>query len=112
MLPSSWLRLIRQIVSFAHDGTNSAWDTKIKEQREGGILAMSDGLKILIGALIGAIVVLLLGSVLGGGGMMGGMGSMMGGGLFGMLFALVFWVLVIALIVALVVWIFNQTQRR
>ena len=44
---------------------------------------MSDGLKILIGALIGAIVVLLFGSVLGGGGMMGGMGSMMGGGMMG-----------------------------
>jgi hypothetical protein len=42
---------------------------------------MSDGLKILIGALIGAIVILLFGSVFGGG-MMGGMGTMMGGGLF------------------------------
>ena len=73
---------------------------------------MSDGLKILLGALGGAIVVLLFVSVLGGGGMMGGMGSMMGGGLFGMLFALLFWVLVIALIAALVVWIVNQTQRR
>ena len=74
---------------------------------------MSDGLKILLGALGGAIVVLLFVSVLGGGGMMGTMGqmmsgSMMGGGLFGMLF----WVLVIALIAALVVWIVNQTQRR
>jgi hypothetical protein len=113
MRPSSCLRLIRQLVSFAHDGTNYAWDTKVKEQREGGAYTMSDGLKILIGALVGAIVVLLFGSVLGGGGMMGGMGStmggsMMGGGLIGMLF----WVLVIALIVALVVWIFNQTQRR
>ena len=53
---------------------------------------MSDGLKILLGALGGAIVVLLFVSVLGGGGMMGSMGqmmsgSMMGGGLFGMLFA-------------------------
>jgi len=73
---------------------------------------MSDGLKILLGALGGAIVVLLFGTILGGGGMMGGMGSMMGGGLFGMLFALLFWVLVIALIAALVVWIVNQTQRR
>ena len=78
---------------------------------------MSEGLKILLGALGGAIVVLLFVSVLGGGGMMGGMGSMMsggmmGGGLFGMLFGLLFWVLIIVLIVALVVWIFNQTQRR
>ena len=53
--------------------------------------AMSDGLKILLGALGGAIVILLFVSVLGGGGMMGTMGqmmsgSMMGGGLFGMLF--------------------------
>jgi hypothetical protein len=66
---------------------------------------MSDGLKILLGALGGAILVLLFVSALGGGGMMGG-------GLFGMLFGLVFWVLVIALIIALVVWIVNQTQRR
>jgi uncharacterized membrane protein len=78
---------------------------------------MSDGLKVLLGALGGAVLVLLLVPVFGGGGMTGGMGSMMsggmmGGGLFGMLFALLFWVLIIALIVALVVWIFNQTQRR
>ena len=66
---------------------------------------MSDGLKILLGALGGAIVVLLFVSVLG-------RGSMMGGGLFGMLFALLFWVLVIALIAALVVWIVNQTRQR
>jgi len=78
---------------------------------------MSDGLKVLLGALGGAILVLLLTSVFGGAGMMGGMGQMMsggmmGGGLFGMLFGLLLWVLVIALIVALVVWIFNQVQRR
>ena len=36
---------------------------------------MSDGLKILLGALVGAIVVLLFGSILGGGSMMGGMGG-------------------------------------
>jgi hypothetical protein len=58
---------------------------------------MSDGLKILLGALVGAIVVLLFGSILGGGSMMGSMGSMMGGGLFGMLFALLFWVALVAL---------------
>jgi hypothetical protein len=34
---------------------------------------MSDGLKILLGALVGAIVVLLFVSTFGGGGMMGGM---------------------------------------
>jgi hypothetical protein len=66
---------------------------------------VSDGLKILLGALGGAILVLLFVSTLGGGGMLGG-------GLLGMLFGLVFWVLVTALIIALVVWIVNQTQRR
>jgi uncharacterized membrane protein len=78
---------------------------------------MSDGLKILLGALGGAIVVLLFVSVLGGGGMMGTMGqmmsgSMMGGGLFGMLFALLFWAVIVALLIALVLWIVNQTQQR
>jgi len=70
---------------------------------------MSDGLKILLGALGGAIATLLLASVLGRGGIMG---SMMGGGLFGGLFALLFWVLVVAPVVALVVWVLGQTQRR
>ena len=78
---------------------------------------MSDGLKVLLGALAGAIIVLLFVSRLGGGGMMGTMGSMMsggmmGGGLFGMLFALLFWAVLVALLIALVVWIFNQTQQR
>jgi hypothetical protein len=87
---------------------------------------MSDGLKILLGALGGAILALLLvGGFSGSGtgyGMMGGMGqmmggsmmggSMMGGGLFGMLFAGLFWLLLLALLVAVVVWIFNQLQRR
>lgn len=62
---------------------------------------MSDGWKVLLGALGGAIVALLLVSALGRGGMMGG-GH----------FALLFWVLVIALVVALVVWILGQAQRR
>jgi hypothetical protein len=70
---------------------------------------MSDGLKVLLGALGGAVLVLLLISVLGRGGMMGAMGSMMSGG---MLFALLFWALVIALIVALVIWVVGQTQRH
>ena len=53
---------------------------------------MSDGLKILLGALGGAVLALLLvGGFSGDGGMMGGMGSMMSGGmmaggLFGVLF--------------------------
>jgi uncharacterized membrane protein len=81
---------------------------------------MSDGLKILLGALGGAILALLLaGGFSGSGmgyGMMGGMGqmmggSMMGGGLFGLLFAGLFWLLLLDLLVA-VVWIFNQAQRR
>lgn len=96
------------MANFAYDGTNSTRDTRIKVLQERGVQAMSDSLKILLGALGGAIFILLLISVFGGGGMMGGMGSMMSGGmmggsLFGMLFALLFWVLVIALIVALVV---------
>jgi hypothetical protein len=70
---------------------------------------VSDGLKVLLGALGGAVLVLLLISVLGRGGMMGGMGSMMSGG---MLFALLFWALVIALIVALVIWVVGQTRRH
>jgi hypothetical protein len=70
---------------------------------------MSDGLKVLLGALGGAVLVLLFISVLGRGGMMGGMGSMMSGG---MLFALLFWALVTALIVALVIWVVGQTQRH
>jgi uncharacterized membrane protein len=78
---------------------------------------MSDGLKILLGALGGAIVVLLFVSVLGGDGMMGGIGSMMsggmmGGGLFGILFVLLFWAVLVALLIALVLWIVNQTQQR
>jgi hypothetical protein len=105
------------MANFDHEGTNPACDTGINELREGGVQVMSDGLKILLGALGGAIFILLLISVLGGGGMMGGMGSMMSGGmmggsLFGILFALLFWVLVIASIVGLVVWIVNQTQQR
>ena len=84
-------------------------------------LAMSDGLKVVLGALGGALLVLLLiGGFSGSGmgyGMMGGMGhmmsgSMMGGGIFGMLFAGLFWLLLLAVLVAVVVWIFNQTQRR
>jgi len=83
---------------------------------------VSDGLKVLLGAVVGALVVLLLvGGFSGSGGMgygmMGGMGhmmsgGMMGGGLLGMLFAGLFWILVLALLVGVVVWIFNQTQRR
>ena len=78
---------------------------------------MSDGSKILLGALVGAIVVLLFVSTLGGDGMMGGMGqmmggSMMGGGLLGMLFALLFWAALVALLIALVLWIVTQTQQR
>ena len=78
---------------------------------------MSDGLKILLGALAGAITVLLFVSRLGGGGMMSSMGSiisggMMGGGLFGMLFVLLFWAVLVALLIALVLWIVNQTQQR
>ena len=78
---------------------------------------MSDGLKILLGALGGAIVVLFFVSVLGGGGLMGTMGqmmsgSMMGGGLFGILFALLFWAVLVALLIAIVLWIVNQTQQR
>ena len=76
---------------------------------------MSDGLKVLLGALARAVLALLLvGSFSSGGmgyGMMGGMGSMMGGGLFGTLFALLFWVLLVAVVVA-VVWVVNQAQRR
>jgi uncharacterized membrane protein len=87
------------------------------QEQEGGVSVVSDGLKVLLGALGGAVLVLLLISVLGRGGMMGGMGSMMsggmmGGGLFGMLFALLFWALVIALIVALVIWVVGQTRRH
>ena len=70
---------------------------------------MSDGLKILLGALGGAIVALLLAGGFSGSGMGYGM---MGGGLFGMLLAGLFWLLLLALLVAVVVWIFNQAQRR
>jgi hypothetical protein len=77
---------------------------------------MSDGLKIVLGALGGAVLILLLIGGFAGSGMgysmMGGMGQMMGGGLFGMLFAGLFWLLVLALLIAVVVWIFDQTQRR
>jgi hypothetical protein len=82
---------------------------------------MSDGLKVLLGALGGALLVLLLvGGFSGGGmgyGMMGGMGhmmsgSMMGGGMIGALFMLLFWGLLIALIVVVVVFIVGQSQRR
>ena len=82
---------------------------------------MSDGLKLVIGAVVVALVVLLLvggfsGSVMGYG-MMGGMGQLLGGsmidgGFLVMLVALVFWLLILALLVAVVVWIFNQTQRH
>ena len=65
---------------------------------------MSDGLKILLGALAGAIIVVLFVSTLGGSGMMGG-------GLLGMLFALLFWAVLVALLVVLVLWIVNQTQQ-
>jgi hypothetical protein len=78
---------------------------------------MSDGLKILLGALGGAIIVLLFVSTFGGGGKMDGMGSMMSGsmmgdGLFGILFVLLFWAVLVALLIALVLWIVNQTQQR
>jgi uncharacterized membrane protein len=78
---------------------------------------MSDGLKILLGALGGAIIVLLFVSTFGGGGKMDGMGSMMsgsmmGGGLFSILFALLFWAVLVAFLIALVLWIVNQTQQR
>jgi len=66
---------------------------------------MSDGLKVLLGALVGAIIVLLFVSRLGGGGMMGS-------GLFGILFALLFWAVLVALLIAIVLWIVNQTQQR
>ena len=60
---------------------------------------MSDGLKVLFGALIGAVVILLVVGGFSSGtmgyGMMGGIGQMMSGGmmggsLLGMLFALLF----------------------
>jgi hypothetical protein len=82
---------------------------------------MSDGLKILLGALGGAVVALLLAGGFSrsgmGYGIMGGMGqmmggSMMGGGIFGALFAGLLWILLAALVVAVVIWIFNQAQRR
>jgi uncharacterized membrane protein len=78
---------------------------------------MSDGLKILLGALGGAIIVLLFVSTFGGGGKMDGMGSMMSGsmmgdGLFGILFVLLFWAVLVVLLIALVLWIVNQTQQR
>jgi hypothetical protein len=47
---------------------------------------MSDGLKVILGAL--------------------------GGGPFGMLFALLFWLLLLDLLIAVMVWIFDQTQHR
>ena len=83
---------------------------------------MSDGLKVLLGALGGALLVLLLvGGFSGVGGMgygmMGGMGNMMSGGMMGSgmigaLLMLLFWGLLIALIVVVVVWIVGQSQRR
>jgi hypothetical protein len=78
---------------------------------------MSDGLKVLLGALGGALLVLLLvGGFSGGGGMgygiMGGMGHMMSGGMIGILFMLLFWGLLIALSVLVVIWIVGQSQRR
>jgi len=63
---------------------------------------MSDGLKVLLGALGGAVLTLLLVGGFSVGGMGYGMmgGSMMGGGLFGVLFALLFWVLLLGLVSA------------
>ena len=79
---------------------------------------MSDGLKVLLGALVGAIIVLLFVSRLGGGGMMGSMGSMMSGGmmsggmmgsgLFGILFALLFLAVLVTLLIAIVLWIVTK----
>jgi hypothetical protein len=79
--------------------------------------AMSDGLKVLLGALGGALLGLLLVAGFSGGGgmgygMMGGMGHMMSGGMIGALFMLLFWGLPIVLIVVVVVWIVGQSQRR
>lgn len=83
---------------------------------------MSDGIKVLLGALVGLLLTLLLIGVFSGGGMMDGMGQMMGGGmmsggmmvggLLGMFLMLLFWVLVLALLAALVVWVVNQARRH
>jgi hypothetical protein len=111
--PREWCILLRTRRSLALYSKSSKSDVRR--------LTMSDGLKVVLGALGGALLVLLLiGGFSGSGmgyGMMGGMGqmmggSMMGGGIFGMLFAGLFWLLLLALLVAVVVWIFNQTQRR
>lgn len=42
---------------------------------------MSDGIKVLLGALVGVLLTLLLVGVFSGGGMMAGMGQMMSGGM-------------------------------
>ncbi len=83
---------------------------------------MSDGIKVLLGALVGVLLTLLLVGVFSGGGMMAGMGQMMGGGmmsggmmaggLLGMFLMLLFWVLVLTLLAALVVWVVNQARRH
>ncbi len=70
---------------------------------------MSDGIKVLLGAVVGALLTLLLVGVFSGGGMMSG--GMMGGGMIGMSLMLFFWILVLALIVAAVVWVVNQARR-
>jgi uncharacterized membrane protein len=70
---------------------------------------MSDGLKVILGALGGVVLILLL----IGGFSDSGMGyDMMGGGLFGMLVALLFWLLLLDLLIAVMVWILDQTQHR
>jgi uncharacterized membrane protein len=71
---------------------------------------MSDGIKVLLGAVVGALLTLLLVGVFSGGGMMSG--GMMAGGMIGMSLMLLFWVLVLALIVAAVVWVVNQAWRH
>jgi outer membrane lipoprotein SlyB len=74
--------------------------------------AISDVLKVLLGALGGAALALLLVGGFAGGRMGGGMGRMMVGGFFGVRLGLLFWVLLVALLVGIIVWIFNTAQRR
>ncbi len=79
---------------------------------------MSDGIKVLLGALAGALLTLLLVGVFSGGGrgqmMGGGMmgGGMMAGGLIGMSLMMLFWVLGLALLAALVVWVVSQARSH
>ena len=99
---SRWSILFKRM----SDSDQALPDDRLNPQEQEGGQAMSDGVKVLLGALGGVIVALLLAGGFSGGGMGYGM---MGGSLLGMLFTLLFWALIVAL---LVVWIVNQTQRR